>query len=235
MLKQILSLVGLELTPSNHLDKMISGLGGFVAIALISWLTHRLVGPHAVMPVLASMGASAVLLFAAPHGQLSQRWPLAMGHLVSGLAGVVSARLISNPILAGGVAVGVAITAMYYLRCIHPPGGATALTAVLGGESLRQIGFQYIVTPVLVNVAVMLIVGFVFNYPFRWRRYPAGLVHFRSTNGRLSRENWSHALQHIGSMADVNEDDLMELHALAVKHAANGVRSKRSRPAIETV
>ena len=38
--------------------------------------------------------------------------------------------------LPGGIAaaasVGLAIGVMYYARCLHPPGGATALSAVIG-------------------------------------------------------------------------------------------------------
>ncbi|MFX8373896.1 HPP family protein, partial [Acinetobacter baumannii] len=80
-----------------------------------------------------SMGASAVLLYAVPHGALSQPWAVLAGHAVSAVAGVAAARNISDPALAAAVAVGTAILAMHYLRAIHPPGGATALTAVVGG------------------------------------------------------------------------------------------------------
>lgn len=219
MMQTFFRLMGLERTPTNHVDKLISGLGSFVAIAAISLLTHRLVGPTAVMPVVASMGASAVLLFAAPHGQLSQPWPLAAGHLISAVVGVLCARWITDPIMAGGAAVGIATTLMYYGRCIHPPGGATALTAVLGGAALRKLGFGYVLVPVAINVVTILGVAVLFNAPFRWRRYPAGISRPRVSKRRITREDWRHALQHIGSVADITEDDLIELHDLALQHA----------------
>ena len=222
-------LLGFEATPTNHLDKLVSGVGGFIAIALMTWLTHYAVGPAAVMPVVASMGASAVLLFAAPHGQLSQPWPLAAGHLISAVAGVTAARFIHDPFLASGAAVGVAITAMYYGRCIHPPGGATALTAVLGGAALRKLGFDYVIMPVAANVVLLLAVAVVFNAPFRWRRYPAGISRPRQTKRRITRDDWSHALRHIGSVADITEDDLIELHELAIEHAKPRRRRKVSK------
>ena len=221
----LLKLSGLELTPTNHVDKLVSGLGGFVAIAAIAWLTHWLVGPTAVMPVVASMGASAVLLFAAPHGQLSQPWPLVMGHLVSAVLGVTCELSIANPTLAGAAAVGLAITAMYYCRCIHPPGGATALTAVLGGAALRELGYGYVVVPVALNVFVLLAVAVLFNAPFSWRRYPAAISRTKVQTHRISREDWGHALRRIGSLADVTEDELIELHSLALRHA----RAKRDK------
>jgi CBS-domain-containing membrane protein len=219
MIKNLLHLVGLELTPTNHADKLISGVGGFVAIAAITLITHWLCGPDALMPVVASMGASSVLLFANPHGQLSQPWPLAMGHLLSALSGVMCARLIPDPIWAGAAAVGLAITAMYYARCIHPPGGATALTAVLRASVVGKLGFGYVLMPVGLNVLILLVVAVLFNWPYEWRRYPAGLLKRRLHTGhRVTREDWTHALREIGSMADITEDELIELYDRAIRH-----------------
>ena len=39
---------------------------------------------------------------------------------------------------------------------LHPPGGATALIAVTGGEHIRQLGFWYAVVPCLAGAALML-------------------------------------------------------------------------------
>jgi CBS-domain-containing membrane protein len=238
MMNWLLQLTGLELTPTNHTDKLISGLGGLVAIAAMMWLTTWLVGPTAVVPVVASMGASAVLLFATPHGQLSQPWPLVVGHLASAAIGVTCARLIAHPALGGALAVGLAITVMYYGRCVHPPGGATALIAVLGGPALRDLGYGYVLLPVGLNVLLMLLVAVAFNYPFAWRRYPAGLLKPRRSGNSITRDDWGHALQQIGSLADVTEDDLIELHALAAEHArtrqtarSRSVRTPTTTPA----
>ena len=62
---------------------------------------------------------------------------------------------------------------MHYLRCIHPPGGATALGAVLGGDAVHQFGYQSVITPVMLNAITILLVALLFNAPFAWRRYPA--------------------------------------------------------------
>jgi len=227
MISRLLALVGLELTPNNHLEKLLSGLGGTIAIAATMLLTHWLVGPDAVMPVVASMGASAVLMFAVPHGPLSQPWSVVMGHLISAVVGVACAKGIANPMLAGGVSVGVAITLMYYARCIHPPGGATALTAVLGGPALRHLGFSYVLLPVAVNVAVMVTMAVAFNYAFKWRRYPAALSPHAAGHGRVLREDWSYALTQIASLADVTEEELVELQDLATQHAARRAAERR--------
>jgi len=224
-----LALIGLELTPNNHREKIISGLGGFVGIAVLAALTTWMVGPTVAVPVVASMGASAVLLFAAPHGPLSQPWPFAIGHLISAAIGVCCARWIPDSMLAGAAAVGLAITAMYYTRSIHPPGGATALTAVLGGAAVKNLGFEYVLLPVGANVVVLLAMAVAFNGLFPWRRYPASLVRHTALKGQPLREDWAFALAQIESLADVSEDELVELHTFAVQHA--DMRRSSRRPA----
>jgi CBS domain-containing membrane protein len=169
-------LVGLGFEPSGHLEKSLSIGGGLAGLAGVILIGQWSLGLDAGAGLVASMGASAVLLFAVPHGPLSQPWPVFGGHLVSAVIGVACAKLIAQPVLTAALAVGLAIGAMYYLRCIHPPGGATALSAVVGSEAVRDLGFQYVLTPVLLNVVTILMVALVFNYPFPWRRYPAALV-----------------------------------------------------------
>ncbi len=169
----LLAFAGVGATRSGHLEKWVSGAGGFFGILGIVLVSQATLGFGAATGLVASMGASAVLLFAVPHGPLSQPWPVFGGHMVSAFIGVTCVKLIPQSLLCDAVAVGTAIGAMYYLRCTHPPGGATALTAAAGGDALHSLGYQYLITPVLLNVLVILLVAILFNYPFRWRRYPA--------------------------------------------------------------
>jgi len=164
---------GVGANSSGHLEKWVSGAGGLsgiLGVMLISQAYLELSGSAALV---ASMGASAVLLFAVPHGPLSQPWAVFGGHLVSATIGVSCARLFADPVIAAALAVALSISAMYYLRCIHPPGGATALTAVAGGDAVHFLGFHYVLTPVMLNVLVILLIAMLFNLPFPWRRYPA--------------------------------------------------------------
>lgn len=230
MVSRLLTFIGFEATPHGHADKLVSGFGGLVAIAAVIAATTAVVGASAAVPVVTSIGASAVLLFAAPHGQLSQPWPLVMGHLLSGLIGVTAAQHVADPLFAGAIAVGGAITAMYYTRSVHPPGGATALTAVLGGEAIRRLGYGYVLIPVGLNVAIILTVAVLFNCLFSWRRYPASLMPSKPDTGTIHREDWTHALEQLPSLADVNEDDLAQLHQLALHHARG-----RQRPRARSV
>jgi CBS domain-containing membrane protein len=117
------------------------------------------------------MGASAVLLFAVPASPLAQPWSLVGGNLVASLVGVSTALLVPDPFLAAALAIGIAIALMMGLRCLHPPSGAVALTAVLGGETIRGLGYGFVLWPVLANSLLMLLVAVLFNR-MAGRAYP---------------------------------------------------------------
>jgi CBS-domain-containing membrane protein len=217
-------LLGIEFSPVSHTERLISGLGGFLAILLILVISSRFVDGTDAALIVASMGASAVLLFAAPHGALGQPWNVLGGHLVSAVIGVSCALYIPGMALAAATSVGLAIGAMHYLRCIHPPGGATALAAVVGGASIQALGYQYILTPVLINIAVILTVAVLFNALFHWRRYPASLsgkaplpALAGKQYGPIAHADLVYALSQIDSFIDVTEADLLRIYKLATR------------------
>nr|WP_245586095.1 HPP family protein [Solimonas soli] len=100
----LLHWLGVERSPVSHAERLVSAFGGFVAIAAVLWLAPD-VDAGAQMLIVASMGASAVLLFGVPHGALSQPWPVFGGHLVSAIVGVASQRWLGDPLLAAAAAV----------------------------------------------------------------------------------------------------------------------------------
>lgn len=214
--------LGIELIEISPSEKLVSSLGGALAIlALIAISTCAL--PAGGAPaIITSMGASAVLLFGMPHGQLSQPWPVLAGHGISALIGVLCAQGISHPALAGACAVGLSIGAMQQLKCLHPPGGATALTAVLGGESVRQLGFGFVVFPVLANASFMVLLAMLINYAFRWRRYPNALHHPAQSRAAVvpppAHEDILAAMRSLDSFVDISEDDLLQLVELLRNH-----------------
>lgn len=207
------SLLGIELSAVSWREKSVSMLGGLISIGLLIFITERVLNLTSATAVIASMGASAVLLFAVPHGQLSQPWPVLAGHVFSAIIGVVCARFIHGTELAAAFAVCLSIGAMHHFKCIHPPGGATALTAVLGGSAIHEMGYRFILFPVLLNCLLMIGVAVLFNIFFGWRRYPAFLSHKDAspTPDTPSHEEIVTALRSIDSFVDVNEDDLIRL------------------------
>ncbi|MDP3514947.1 MAG: HPP family protein [Sulfuritalea sp.] len=215
-------MLGIELSPVSHRERLISGLGGFVGLLLVFALSRSLLDPGAGPILMLSIASSAVLLFAVPHGALSQPWPVLGGHLVAAAIGVACVRHVPDPLLAASLATGLAIGAMHYLRCIHPPAAATALAAVLGNEQVRALGYGFLVAPVLLNVLIILAVAVAFNALFPWRRYPAFLAR-RSAMATaasagyeaISHEDFVFALTQMDSFIDVSEEDLLRIYSLA--------------------
>lgn len=225
-------LLGIESATVSHAERIASAVGGFIAILCVFVVSQWFVGTTATGIIIASMGASAVLLFAVPHGQLSQPWAVFGGHLISAVIGVTCAKLMPNNILAASIAVGISIGAMYYLNCIHPPGGATALSAVIGGEAVHALGYQFVFTPILINVLIILTVAILYNYLFHWRRYPIYLhkqAQQRQEVDASSKEHYSaishadfvYALSELDSFVDISEYELLRIYDLATKQANN--------------
>ncbi|HEY0720779.1 MAG TPA: HPP family protein [Gammaproteobacteria bacterium] len=216
---------------ASHNERLISAAGGFIGILAVLWISSRMLDQQGAAMIIASMGASAVLLFAVPHSAFSQPWAVVGGHVIAALIGVTCARMIGDPFIAAALAVGLAVGAMYYLRCLHPPGGATALVGVMGGEAVQQLGYGFVVTPVLVNAAILMAVAVLVNLPFAWRRYPAGLARTAETGQDdvvaqkplIAHEDLVYALSQLDSFIDVSEEDLIRIYTLAVHHPHNPV------------
>ena len=153
-------------------DRLLACLGALVAIALTGLMCGLLFGEGSHLPlIVAPMGASAVLLFAVPASPLAQPWSIIGGNTISAIMGVAAASLIKDPIIATGVGVSLAIAAMSFTRCLHPPGGAAALTAVLGGPVVASWGMLFPFVPVALNSCLLVAIGLLFhklsrhNYP----------------------------------------------------------------------
>jgi len=221
--------LGIEPERVSHTEKLVSAVGGFLGILLIAVITFLTTDINAAVIIVPSMGASAVLLFAVPHGKLSQPWALFGGHMISALIGVLCFKLIADPFLAAGLAVGLAIGAMHLLGCIHPPGGATALAAVIGGPAIHELGFGYALVPILINSVVIFVVAVGFNALFPWRRYPASLARKiekpSHTEGgaidmsSITQTDLDYAIKQMDLLIDITADDLVNLYALASKHS----------------
>lgn len=219
--------LGVELDDVSWREKAVSIAGGAVAILVLVLVCRHALGLEGSMMLISSMGASAVLLFGVPHGPLSQPWPVIGGHVASAFIGVTCAKVVPNRELAAALAVGLAIGAMHQFKFIHPPGGATALTAVIGGPAVTSLGYRFVVEPVLLNAVLIIAVAIGFNWWFPWRRYPAVLVRRRTLDEELAEaaagpDHLTHdeimrALRELDSFVDISEADLRRLHHLLTR------------------
>jgi CBS domain-containing membrane protein len=155
-------------------SRLIACAGAALGIGLTGLICGLATGRGFNLPLLvAPMGTSSVLVFAVPTSPLAQPWPAIGGNIISAMIGVVVAYLVPQPVLAAGLAAGLAIAAMSFTRSLHPPGGAAALVAAFGGSSATGSDFWFPLFPVGVNACLLVACGWAFHklarnsYPHR--------------------------------------------------------------------
>lgn len=150
-----------------------SWLGSAIGIGICGYISSAYFEPRDLTLIIGSLGASAVLVYGAIRSPFAQPRNLIGGHFISALVGVASYLLFGETIwLAAAIGVSVAVVAMLVTKTLHPPGGATALIAVIGGEKIHNLGFLYVLVPVGAGAVVLLIVALIVNNLSDNRKYP---------------------------------------------------------------
>lgn len=230
-------------------ERLIACLGALIGIALTGLVSGWIVGegPHIPL-IVAPMGATAVLLFAVPASPLAQPWPIIGGNTLSALIGVTAAYFIPNPVLAIGVGVSLAIAVMSFTRCLHPPGGAAALTALIGGPAIASSGFLFPFVPVCLNSLILVGLGIAFHR-ISGRTYPhvptPALANVHDTADLpapirvgFNARDVDAALLSLNETLDIDRSDLdrllreVESQALARAHGTLDCRAVMSRDVI---
>ena len=169
---RVKSLFELILAGAHWPARLVACLGAAICLTLTFVVCAHLPLALADLPVIvAPLGASAVLVFAVPSSPLAQPWAVVGGNIVSTLVGVAVFHAIPVTAIAAGVAVGAAILAMSLLRCLHPPGGAAALTAVIGSHGIHAAGFAFAFAPVGINSIALVSLG-MFYHRMTGHSYP---------------------------------------------------------------
>ena len=230
-IKEGIKSLGIENNTTSHSEKYISAIGVFISMAGCYLITQHSLSDESTHLFVASTAASAVLLFAVPHGALSQPWPLIMGNLLSAVIGVACYKFLGNTLISACLAVSISVLAMYYLGCLHPPGGATAFFAVTSGADVHALGFDFVWLVIAANIACLFVIAIAYNGLFHWRRYPAHLfrtsdskksnLNASPSNIRISEEDITAALQQTNSFVDVTPDELMAIFESASQYAAD--------------
>ena len=150
-----------------------SWVGAFLGIFAVAVIHYNMLDETALVMIIGSFGASAVLIYGAINSPLAQPRNLVGGHLISAVIGVACYQFFAPSMwLAASVAVATAIAAMHATKTLHPPGGATALIAVIGGAKIHQLGYLYALIPVATGALIKLLVALIVNNIPRTRRYP---------------------------------------------------------------
>jgi CBS-domain-containing membrane protein len=148
-------------------------VGAFTGIGLIGLLQSYSVEANDNLFLIGSFGASSVLIYGVINSPLAQPRNLIGGHLLCALIGVTVYKLIPGPVwVQASLAVALSIVAMQITKTLHPPGGATALIAVIGSEKIKALGYLYVLSPVLSGVITLFVVALIFNNITSHRSYP---------------------------------------------------------------
>jgi CBS domain-containing membrane protein len=179
-------------------------IGALLGIGITAMVCHALPTTPPLPWLVAPMGASAVLLFCLPSSPLAQPWAVIGGNGVSALVGVTCVQLAPHVDVAAALAVALAIGAMLALRCLHPPGGASALLMVLGGVSDASAAL----TPVLANAVVLTAAAWLYHRATR-RDYPHAAV--ATAPHQVTEQDLAQVLARYNEVLDISHEDLLTL------------------------
>lgn len=215
-------------TARGRLFACLAAIVGIALTGLIGALVH---GDGEALPwIAAPLGASAVLLFAVPASPMAQPWPIIGGNSLSALVGFAVGEALGQGAISCGIGVGLAIGVMSVTRSLHPPGGAAALTGVLGGSLVSDAGWWFPLAPVAINAVVLVAVGWAFHrlsgHPYPHPKAPASPTRDPLPTVRVGirDEDLDAVLARVGETFDIDREDLrvllsqLELQVLSRRH-----------------
>ena len=204
-----------------------AGIGALLGLFLAGWLTSMAYGPGIALHLLGPLAASAVLVFAVHSGPLAQPWPVLGSYALAGAVGLAMRQGFGPELWVAAVALGISILVMCLLRCLHPPGGGVAVSAVLADPGLTALG-DHLLQPVLLNALILVTVAVLYNR-LTGVRYPKGAVirkDLHHTHDPLPTErvgvrseDLDHALEELGEFVDVTRDELERIILATEQHA----------------
>lgn len=222
-----------HLVTVSPVERLRSAIGACLGILVVG-IIGRLALPAAAAPLLiAPLGASAVLLFAVPSSPLAQPWSIIGGNGIAAVVGVLAAMLVPDQGVAAALALGISIGLLLTFKCLHPPSGAVALTAVLGGPAIRDLGFFYVLWPVLAGSLALLAVAVGYNrltgkaYPHPVHGHAPVVSAGRAGGLGVTVDDLTAAIRERDEVVPVDPDDLEEVlqraEVLAFNRRSGGV------------
>ncbi|NOX10015.1 MAG: HPP family protein [Gammaproteobacteria bacterium] len=142
-----------------------SWLGAFIGIYLITSIGNSFTGDATInLFLIGSFGASAMLVYGAPLAEFSQPRNLVGGHIICALIGTACYKYIHLDLaMVTAIAASTSIVIMHFTRTMHPPGGATAMIAVIGNTQVHDLGYWFALSPVGLGTIILLIVAVMVN------------------------------------------------------------------------
>ncbi|AZC26705.1 MULTISPECIES: HPP family protein [Pseudomonas] len=189
------------------------------------WLCAKVFGMPVALHLIGPLGASAVLLFAVSSGALAQPWSILGGYLCAAVMALLAAHFLGRSLGSAGLAAGTALVLMCWLRCLHPPAGALALTLVLADPASVALDWREL-GPVMLAAASLLASALVYNNLTR-TRYPKGpgeppavlAPAGPSDSLAITAVDLKRALEEMEEFFDVTPEDLEQLIHASEAHA----------------
>lgn len=176
----------------DYKEQFWSFLGSFVGIGILAYIQSIHFKGNDAVYLIGSFGASSVLVYGIIQSPFSQPRNLVGGHVISAIIGVTVHKLVPDIIwIAAPLAVSFSIIFMQMTKTLHPPGGATALIAVIGSDKIKSLGYMYVLSPVLMGVLILLFVALFFNNMTPSRTYPSHNIyhkHYYKIRKRFTRK-----------------------------------------------
>lgn len=148
--------LGGDQPPVAWRERLRAVLGAFIGLMLVV-TTAKYLGELSGISewLMASLGASALLVFALPQSPMAQPWAVIAGNTLSALVGISVLHLVEDPLWAMPIAASLSILGMFVLRCLHPPAAAVALIVVLG----HVMHYRYAFFPVMIDSMLLIMAG----------------------------------------------------------------------------
>lgn len=203
--------------------------GSFITMLIIGVLSLWITPALEPLLLVASIGASIILVFVLPTSPVSQPYPLLMGNLLSAVIGVSCAYLPLDIYFSAPICISACMLGMFWFRCIHPPGGATAMMPLIVGPQAVG-GYNFVIFPVLINMIVLVVLGILFHRWWLKQEYPSrplpasDPVHKHQDASPLARlgigrDDLEAALKEFDVYLNISEKDLVQVYGVAQQKA----------------
>lgn len=133
----------------HYTESVLAGVGAFLGLSLIGLLAEK----ANMLMIIAPFGATAVLLFSAPHSPFSRPLNIFGGYFISTLIGLCVLEYTTGGWLPIGIGLGITIMMMHLLKVVHPPAGANFLIVTQGHLSL------HLIWPLFIGLIALILVG----------------------------------------------------------------------------
>lgn len=195
-----------------------AAIGMALGTMLSVWVCGQVFGVEVAQHLLGPLGASAVLLFAVSSGALAQPWSIVGGYLCAGVISLLVAHVLGRTLASACLAAGMALLLMCWLRCLHPPAGALALTLVLADPATIALDWK-VFGPVMLGASTLLLSALAYNNLTRIRYPKRAAEPVVMDKQAITADDLKLALADMDAFFDVTPEDLEQLIHASELHA----------------